>query len=117
MLECRSNGTRNRSTLTRSADGRSRFRIAFLLEIGLLSGQSEEGLFQSTGGAALLAQFVTRTHGDEAALMNDANAVGHFLRNAELVGGKEDGHAGARTLLEHVLHDARVVWIEAHHRL
>ena len=49
--------------------------------------------------------------------MNDADAVGDFLGDAELVRREKHRHAALRTLFQRVLHDARVVRIEAHHRL
>src|SRR5262249_40041811 len=55
---------------------------AFTCEIGLLRGQGEEGLFQRPVLSALPAQVVARADGDEAALVNDADAVGHFLGHA-----------------------------------
>ncbi len=44
-------------------------------------------------------------------------AVGHFLRHAQLMRGNEDGHAGQRAFLENIFHHARVLRIEADHRL
>ena len=49
--------------------------------------------------------------------MNDRDAIRHLLRDAELMRGKKDRHAGLRARLELLLHDARVHRIEADHRL
>src|SRR5881396_313295 len=49
---------------------------AFFREVGFLGRQREEGLLQRS---ALPAQVLARADGHEPALMNDADAVGHFL--------------------------------------
>ena len=74
-------------------------------------------MFQHPVRAALPAEFLARAHGHEPALMDDADAVRHFLGHAELVGGEKDRHPLQGALLEDVLHHARVMRIEAHHWL
>ena len=49
--------------------------------------------------------------------MNDADAIRHFLGDAELMRGEEDRHALERAFLENILHHARVMRIEPDHRL
>ena len=56
-------------------------------------GESEEDVFQGAGFAAFAAQFVAGADGDQPALMHNADTIGHFLGNAELMCGKQDGHA------------------------
>ncbi len=55
-------------------------------QFGFLGGEGEKGLFQRAGSTALKPQFFAGAEGDEAALMDDADAVGHFFGDAELVG-------------------------------
>ena len=45
------------------------------------------------------------------ALVDNAYAVGHFLGDAELMGGEENGHAFAGAFLQNILEDTRVVGI------
>src|SRR5204863_6574467 len=54
-------------------------------EVRFLGRQSEEGLLQRSVLSALPAQLIARADGHEPALMNDADAVGHFLSHAQLV--------------------------------
>ena len=79
---------------------------------------SERKTFSKRAGFVRLgAQLVDGAEGDEFAVVDDADAVGHFLGDAELVGGKEEGHAGVGAFAELLLHDARVHRVEADHRL
>src|SRR5687767_15159662 len=75
----------------------------FLALICLLRSECQEHLLERTGFAALFAQVIGRADGDQTALVNDPDAIGQFLGHAELVGGKEHGHAGAGTFLQDVL--------------
>jgi hypothetical protein len=84
-------------------------------QLVFLGSEGEKGVFQRPGSATLQAQFLAGAEGDEAPLMDDADAVGHFLGDAQLVGGNENSHAGERALLEEVLDDAGVLGIKADH--
>ena len=47
--------------------------------------------------------------------MHDADLVGHFFGNVELVGGKENGHPLFCPFFEDIFDDARVLRVEADH--
>ena len=47
--------------------------------------------------------------------MEDANPIGHFFGNANLMGAEKDGHALCRPLPEDVFDDSRMMGVEAHH--
>ena len=49
--------------------------------------------------------------------MDDPDAVGDFLGDAELVSGKKERHPRAAAIAELLLHDPRVHRVEPHHRL
>ena len=49
--------------------------------------------------------------------MHDADAVGHLLSNAELVGGDEHRHTGVGLLAQDVLEYAGVLRVKPDHRL
>jgi len=55
--------------------------------------QCQENFFELAGTAALAAEFVAIAHRDQSSVVNDADAVRHFLRHAQLVRGDEHGHA------------------------
>src|SRR5664279_3848264 len=55
----------------------------------------------------LVAQFVERAFGDQPAMGDDADAVGHALGYFENMRGHDDGAAGTHALLEHVFDLAR----------
>ena len=78
--------------------------------------QRQENFFKLAGIAALFAEFIARADGDQFSAVDDADTVGHFLGDAQLMRGDEHGHARERAFLEHVLDDARVLRIEADHR-
>ena len=79
--------------------------------------QRQENFFKLAGAAALFAQFLAGADGDQLPAVDDADAVGHFLGDAQLMRGDQHGHARERAFLEHVLDDARVLRVEADHRL
>ncbi len=56
--------------------------------------QRQESFLERAGRAALSPQFLARAHGDQFAAVDDADAVGHFLGDAQLVRGHQHGHAG-----------------------
>src|SRR5688572_18502748 len=60
---------------------------------GILRGQAEEGLFQSAIDPASPPQFVPRADRDHLSVMHDPDAIGHLLRDAELMRGNENRHA------------------------
>jgi len=49
--------------------------------------------------------------------VHDADAVGHFFRHAQLMGGKKDGGALSGAFLQDVLHHAGILRVQPHHRL
>jgi len=68
-------------------------------------------------GAQLGLDIVAVADGDESAAVDDADAVGHFLGHAQLMSRDEHGHARARAFLQNIFHNARVLRVEADHRL
>src|SRR5436305_1274381 len=96
-------------------DGRALLRVAFADRF-LGIDQGEEDALEGAGAGRLPAQLFHRAECDELAAMNDADAVGDFFRDAQLVRGEEDRHAGLGAGAELLLDDAGVGRIEADHR-
>ncbi len=67
--------------------------------------------------AGLQPQFFERAFGDEPAVRDDADAVGHALGHFKNVRGHDDGAAGARALAQHGLDLARRAGVETGQRL
>jgi hypothetical protein len=83
----------------------------------LFAGEFEEDFFKGVvGTSALAADFVECPEGDEFAVVDDADAVGQFLGDAQRVGGEEDGGAVARAFFQRVFDDAGVTRVKADHR-
>ena len=78
-------------------------------------GKGEEDIFQWPGFAAFTAKFFAAADSDEASLVHNADAVGHFFRDAQLVCRQQDRHAGAGSFLEQIFDNTRVLWVEADH--
>src|SRR5688572_16230354 len=96
---------------TRSGDGMDSI-ITGGRGFGLVSGKSEIGGFECAVHTALAAQFIAGADRDDASAMHDADAVGHFFGDAELVRGNENGHSAEGALFEDVFQGARVMRIE-----
>jgi hypothetical protein len=55
--------------------------------------ERQENFFKLAGIAALFAEFVTVANGNQFSAVDDANTVGHFLGDAQLVRRNQHGHA------------------------
>jgi hypothetical protein len=58
-----------------------------------ICSQCQEYVFQRASGTALTAEFIAVAHGNQSSIVNDADAVRHFLGHAQLMRGDEHGHA------------------------
>ena len=85
---------------------------------GRLRNQAEEQIFQrGIGATGLGTQFLERAFGDDAAALNDADAVDQPFCDLHDVGRENDGAAGAGPLQQQVLHFAGDRRIEPGQRL
>jgi hypothetical protein len=55
--------------------------------------QCQEYVFEQAGSPTLFAEFIAVAHRNQSSVVNDADAVGHFLGHAQLMRGDEHGHA------------------------
>src|SRR5208282_1560442 len=89
--------------------------------------QRQEGVFQAGAAAdaarvmtvvgGLAAQLLERAFGDEPAVGDDADAVGHAFGDFENMRGHDDGAAGAGALAQHAFDLPRRAGVEAGERL
>ena len=66
--------------------------------------------------AGFLSQLFSGANGRQASAHHYADAIGHLLSHAKLMGRKEDGGSAAGALLQNVLDHARVLRVKADHR-
>src|SRR3970040_2520873 len=81
------------------------------------SGEAEEDIFQAALALADAAQLIHRSGGDQASLVDDADAIAHAFGDFEDVGRKEHRRAAVSQLAQDVLDQARRLRVESDRRL
>ena len=93
------------------AEPRLSFRRHRLPRSFLRIHQRQEYFLQAAFFMRHLPQLLDCAIGDEFTPIDDADPVGHFFGDAQLMSGKKNCHAALRAIPQDLFHDSRVAWI------